>query len=741
MNPSLGNRSSILHPIALTVALVGLLVFAFCLVLYAPAQNPCEGSFYGHIGHPPTAWIQNLAQTNSDHAWTESLKINFDTGKCERPFAGPSTTAFLGVDKTGHQMECLVLAARPESAAVTQTYRWELRDADSWRLLRSHEFSAPVPSSFHFTRDHASIRLFGGYLIFIDFDGEHPGRTIKFPFERGDQFGVVDGTRTFYRATIIQPPAKRVKLSIGPTIFKHELFVINDHNDLVRTATWYSGPLPDYNFQIDGREIVTLTPDAKHIEVHSASSGELISSQPVPEGFDPLVDKFSINDRLILVDSRSTIYDTSRQEWFYKPDEEINIALTRRNVAERLEDGLVLWRSGERNFTVIDQNSKSVLCDFETASGSNWVAQFIDSSRLAIASRTFGGCVNVYDVRTGDLLKSHRPFLWIAWCLPIVLIGYAAWSVCFIVHRARGNGWAWLDVAILLGIPLTILTLRLLLRGSPGDIARLPYSYAQGSSAAGIALTTVWLVWGRTSWTLRVLPVGITIAFVLLMIVLCLGRQPELVWQGIASVTVPCFAAITALAVSRWAGLQLWRIEPVIIDDIGNESDLIAKQHQWSIRNLFLITAVTALMLAVARPVFPEVGELLRIGYLQWHLLTTVILLVMIPPLALTSHGRIHAAAMMCIAATYLTLVAEATIGFIDDSLLEPWLPMDVVTRVQMAFVVAMYTGLMPYRRRRWRIGQRSGRIGGSQIITRLLLLLTTRSRNRQNGFSSSVSY
>jgi hypothetical protein len=86
----------------------------------------------------------------------------------------------------------------------------------------------------------------------------------------------------------------------------------------------------------------------------------------------------------------------------------------------------------------------------------DWVARFVDSRRVAIASTRFGGSLNVFDVLTGELLRSHRPFYWTVWHLPCVLVGYAVWCHFFLVHRAHASGSAWVDVAVVFGLPLAI---------------------------------------------------------------------------------------------------------------------------------------------------------------------------------------------------------------------------------------------------------------------------------------------
>jgi hypothetical protein len=284
-----------------------------------------------------------------------------------------------------------------------------------------------------------------------------------------------------------------------------------------------------------------------------------------------------------------------------------------------------------------------------------------------------------------------------------VLVGYAAWCLFFLVHRSRGSGFAWVDVAVIFVLPLLILTTRLLMRGVSEDTARLPFAYAQGMSAAALGIASVWVVWGRTPWTLRILPFGITIAIVIAMIVICLRDQPAIVWAAIASVTAPAALAIVVLGVMRLAGLRLGRAETRRPSSAKSTNET-RKRTQWPIRDLFLITAVASFVLAVARPVLPQIGEVANVAYLQWPLFAVVVLFAVIPLLAFSRRRSVSLASQSLAGLLVAWLIAEPTLEFIGYGTSGRWLSLSPEIRVQMVFAVAMFIGLLPYRLRGWRV-------------------------------------
>ncbi len=228
----------------------------------------------------------------------------------------------------------------------------------------------------------------------------------------------------------------------------------------------------------------------------------------------------------------------------------------------------------------------------------SWKAGNIDGfdqtdGKFVFTTSELGITADVLDVRTGEVLFHRVPYKSMVWMLPFVLLGCTVWSwqVVRWSQRSEVTGWAVAGLLSLLylGVLLTHLT-----HWKYYQQPIVIHQYVQGYFIAALSVSCVWMVWGKGRWFVRNLPWFTT---VVVLILLTRWMLSEL---SIAVEAVATTLLVSVFPLPLFIGLRWWGLGKREEAKASEASSKVA--WRLPMRDLFIISAVAAILLAAALP-------------------------------------------------------------------------------------------------------------------------------------------
>ena len=308
--------------------------------------------------------------------------------------------------------------------------------------------------------------------------------------------------------------------------------------------------------------VFSFNPQLTRVEAHSPLDGALVSTISIPG-----VNDLGLGNVHMLLETLSVerpkgsflYFDLETQQWLPRPEPNYrlyNISADRRYVYYcRIEDGY--------NCKVYDRETAHCVGEFAMPLGSEVFR--LDDGRLVETSDCYGYSVRFLDFATGKTLREIRPLGWVLPGLFGLIVLYGIWCVLWMHVSAREHGWAWIDVVLVLGLPALIMILRTALRGDALDLTRPPTRHALGIVMAGEMISMVWIVYGKTRLSLRIVPMLVATSLLMVLLTGVFGEKPWIVWHATKCGIVPavCFMVadladatgrLEASSMRRWFG-------------------------------------------------------------------------------------------------------------------------------------------------------------------------------------------
>ena len=271
------------------------------------------------------------------------------------------------------------------------------------------------------------------------------------------------------------------------------------------------------------------------------------------------------------------------------------------------------------------QDMQSIVCVDDTSGERIWernglfpefktglTLKALGEDRILIYSMTEFGTL-ILDRETGATIAKHQPL----WAMRYIMMGWVAivalWWIGWFARSVGEGGRAWLDCTCFLVISLVAMTGRILMSGEPTSEIRFELRISQGFCAAGVALTVLWIAFGKTRWTLKILPPIAWVAFVCAVVMTVFGLRSWAVGATVVTLSIVYFWMLFAAWLMRLRGLRLE--EP-------RKSALplqqgVANQSRFPLRDIFFLTAVVAVLCSVVRLAPLPKGNVFELEFLE----------------------------------------------------------------------------------------------------------------------------
>ena len=301
-----------------------------------------------------------------------------------------------------------------------------------------------------------------------------------------------------------------------------------------------------------------------------------------------------------------------------------------------------------------------------------------------------------FDLATGKVLRSWQPYAYVGPSFIAWLIAFFVWSVLWVAASFRRGIFASIDVVLIGGVAFALLVLRVVIAGDTLDASRPAYQYAQGVAMAGGSVLLLWLVFGRTRITLRLLPLigfcGVTTG----ILVAVFRHQPSNPWYALASTFLPIGVLSVWLIMLR---VLNWKI---LIADARQQTQ---EQTRYPLRDLFLITLLTAAAFAALSLIASDAGVLLDLNLMNWPLLVSQIVGMAAIVTALARHRWVFLSSAAIVLVALIVLAAEPYLSFEYERLqdIQPLVIRSPPERVLISYPISLFAMLLPFRIRNWR--------------------------------------
>jgi hypothetical protein len=519
------------------------------------------------------------------------LKLDLQTGNLEERFDKPS------MDDAERNPYSLHL---PRVELVEQTVAHPLgwqRIQARWLDEATEAYGQPVEFEFpdvsgnlYILDRRFAVAHFNNQFVALDL--QNPTAGLKSLDHRlsENEWVIVVGTNRFLTVRH-EVPAGSVNLA-NPIIRQVELLTVDESGQPTLIKTWPIGAISSSQWgsaSYFGSEIASISPDLKHVQFHSTADGSLVSQLPLPVCFDPTTMDFEFAEQLtVQLPNETHVMDYVSKRWLPRPS-----GGRHELVDTDPKDGRLLYQSAQNSEQPTKTSQLNVLgaagqLILSTAIPAGSRCEFLDDNRLVVMSDQGILTVTVLDVETAAVLQVWRPYTWVLPCLITSLIGYLVWSMAWIVTAAQRTGWVWTDAAIVMGIPLLILTVRVLYYGM--DHRGVPLDYLHGILIGGFMATIALTTLSNRRISIRFMPTLLFATVVLLMSLLIHHQNYEASYYvGIVS-----FHALIAFGVAIVTRTLGWRLTQPALESSQ-------QQQKPSIGDLLLVLLCVAVFFAALR--------------------------------------------------------------------------------------------------------------------------------------------
>ncbi len=383
-----------------------------------------------------------------------------------------------------------------------------------------------------------------------------------------------------------------------------ELFGINDEGVPGLVNSWIAAPFGNDSFALLGDQLMTVNPATRLFEFRSAVDGRLISSPPLPSELDLATDVFYINDGRLTIPIKSKTYSLKELRWLNNPRGANGIYL------ESPDKSLFLWQGSE--WVVTESDSGKELSRFGWGREFSFV-NFLDNETIIFCSPRWGYTFRTVSARTGKTIMIRRIYWWVVPLLLLAVTAYLVWSILWLRTADASNGWVWGDIAWISGLPMVALAVRFAFVGDPLDIDRCPCHLNQGIFLALMFVSCIWLWSGQQSIVRRALPLLLSLATLAAVLVAVFTNHLGTASRGLLSALVILIPVFTICVLLRICGFRLRQ----------NSALPSTKEFKNSLKELFILVAVFALLFAPLRLIVPDLMKIEK-AFLPWFHLSLV---------------------------------------------------------------------------------------------------------------------
>lgn len=509
---------------------------------------------------------------------------------------------------------------------------------------------------------------------------------------------------------ISQVPGKsrfwRINDSVTKAAARVEVFEIADHS-VQKLFSWPVGTLGHRAGQADDC-LWCVTPDDQRIQRRSLDNGKVVETIALPPGFDPTTMTLGFMQGLFWTSDGVTnpkYYDPTDSRQLQLPDDRLHLASSSPDGRRRLFFDYPA-PSVSRRAVIYDMASHTVRLDLPLPQAC-YVAQFLPDNRLKLASSSYGISSYLIDLDSGQITHRQTPYAWVAYAMPLLFLSFLVWAIAWMRASARAGIWAWCDIALLSGIVMLPLLLRLFAVGTSYDVNRLPFNYCHGIFLGLFQLGAAWLIFGAARLTLRYIPIVLILAALVTALNFVLTTNKSTAGVAVEALALTVIPALAMCALSGLARLGGWRWRR--LDQGGPLS--VAFTGRTTMRDPFIAITCFAIAAAAMRPLAPYLFHSQMNGF-QLDILAMLVACTFAALMfALTARRLVFKFGAVISILLSVAIVAQPTYDFVAGRQigLPPSNPM-VHFRVIATATLATYIFALAYRCRGWRFGRAAAR-------------------------------
>ena len=440
----------------------------------------------------------------------------------------------------------------------------------------------------------------GGNLSVMDFadEGSEPkiSKVAGVPIVGG--LKPIDGVDGFLRVSFLASG------NLKPTMRRVQYFSIGSDLVVKPGPVWQVlilGTIPSQSAAICNDEIVSISATNCEVEFRDAADGRLIDTMPLLDGMDPVTMPCSFWKNFLRIEPTEgppRFLDLKRRKWL-PPIDGNNFGPN-----HVLGDKYILFRGRGGGWTmsskIYDLEREVVISEFDSHS----FTDFIDEKSILDVSFFSGLTFQKIDLNTGEVLQTWKPFWWVIPITSLLCVAWLIWSWAWLSGSGQNGAIKiWIDVAIVTLLPLVLCIARLKFIGNIEDLSRIPTRIAQAIIVSLLLGGVAWLVHSRTRIVPRILPFLMAMTVLAAAVTITFDGQLAYVVPGAIQAVVPVAVFLVCFLCLRKFGYRL--LAPGELED----APAFEKANSVTIRDMFILTAVLAMLFAGLLPWLPSFGD------------------------------------------------------------------------------------------------------------------------------------
>ena len=374
-----------------------------------------------------------------------------------------------------------------------------------------------------------------------------------------------------------------------PSASEVALFRFNDQGVPQEIAQWQT--LQDEASGFD-QYIATVHPKLGDVEIRDKRDGSIVRMINFPIDMYPkanlsalvIENQWHLRGELLAVQRKNawSYYDMRVGRWLHSPDSRSEM------LSRSLKTNLAVFLVDNRDKIIFDEEQNRVLFTLPDSAAN--AVEVLDRDTTVVLDSKYGTSFHFYDNATGRWIRTYAPFAHAPYSTVLLLAIFVGWCVLWLRASVPAGTWVWLDVMLVVAVPLAMLSWRAAL-GPVWDLARPTFSYALGLALGMTLPCCLWLILSKYRWPIRVLPLLLLEAALLVDFRLIFGSIHQLIEIGMLNVNLPAGLLLIPLISLAVMGVR-WRR-----DTTSEESGLRGRMR---LSDLFLLTIAVALVMAAA---------------------------------------------------------------------------------------------------------------------------------------------
>lgn len=495
----------------------------------------------------------------------------------------------------------------------------------------------------------------------------------------------------------------------GSQAAKSEFYEITD-NEIRKTGEW---PQTVRHYRMGEQFVVVISKPDGSQEIRTLETNEV-----VPINIDRSFDLKTIPWSLEQVTNTVAVLNGDEKHFF-----EFGTWRKIPNSGMEGVDRLALRQTKHDRAYYLSQDSQKIVCIDDQTGEQIWSRENIFPERtpgggfgfrelgddkLLIHGTTANPEAVVLDSATGATLSKSRPLWAIRYVLIAWTIGIVLWWIGWFARSVREGGWAWLDCTCFLVFVVVATACRVLWAGDPLCDFRMEYRIAQGASAAGLAITSLWIIFGQTQWTLKILPTLAWLAFVCSAVMTTFGLRSWAAGATFVALLSVLFWMLLVGWLVRWLG---WQLRNPSCGQLQERNEMAqVRTARFPLRDIFVVTIAVAILFSVVR--FIPLPKLSFVGQQVAESMVNCLLMALCTTLVAwcALSGRpIWMRWLLLIAGPLLCAMGGVAFqAWLHSSKNYPWMAAYHGV-VQLSAAITLFMALHAYRWRGWRLGAGQG--------------------------------